>query len=143
MRCEELMTTEVEIVKPEDSIQEAAQRMRDSNVGFLPVCADDGTAVGVLTDRDIAIRVVADDRPWRTPVRDVMSSDVVSCRPEDDVKRAEDLMRVNQKSRLPCIDEAGRVVGVISLADVAQYEAPRRTGELLGEISDREVIGAR
>jgi CBS domain-containing protein len=137
------MTAEVEIADPGTPVREVARKMRDLNVGFMPVCAADGSLIGILTDRDIAVRVVAEDRSPRTPVEDVMTTEIVSCRPSDDIRHAEELMRVNQKSRIPCVDENGIVVGVISLTDIAQYEAPRRTGELLSDISDREVGGGR
>jgi CBS domain-containing protein len=133
------MTAEVEVVDPEESVGDAARKMRDLNIGFLPVCAPDGELVGIVTDRDIALRAVAEDRPSDTAVAEIMSTGIVSCRPDDDVRRAEELMRVNQKSRIPCVDDDGRLAGVISLSDIAQYEAPGRTGVLLSDISDREV----
>jgi CBS domain-containing protein len=139
MRCEELMTTEVRVLGPARAVRDAARVMRDFNIGFVPICDDSQSLVGVLTDRDVTVRVVAEDRPVDTAVEEVMTEEVVTCRPEDDLARAEELMRVNQKARLVCVDEAGRVAGVISYADIAQYEDERRAGELLGDITEREA----
>jgi predicted transcriptional regulator len=72
-------------------------------------------------------------------VEDVMTEEVISCAPGDDLKRAEDLMRANQKARLVVIDESGRLAGVISIADIAQYEDAHRAGDVVGDITEREV----
>src|SRR5438105_2118343 len=122
MRCEEVMTSEVEILKTRQSVAEAARRMRDLDVGFLPICDDAEELVGVLTDRDIAVRVVAEGWPSDLAVEEVMTTDVLCCSPDEELERAEELMRTNQKTRLVCIDDAGHVAGIISLADIAQYE---------------------
>ena len=87
MRCESIMTAEVETVRSGDTVTEAARKMRDLNIGFLPVCDRDGVVDGVITDRDIAMRVVAERRSASTKVDDVMTSDVVACSPDDDVAR--------------------------------------------------------
>jgi CBS domain-containing protein len=139
MRCEELMTSEVEILRARQTVREAAHRMRDRNIGFLPICDDADELVGVLTDRDITVRVVAEDRPGDLPVEEVMTVDVISCAPGDDLERAEELMRVNQKARLVCVDETGRIAGVISLADIAQYDSERRAGEVVADVTEREA----
>jgi CBS domain-containing protein len=139
MLCEELMTSEVEVLDVGTSVREAARRMRDLNLGFLPIVDDAQQLVGVLTDRDIALRVVADDRPLDIPVDEVMTEEVISCRPDDDVERAEELMRVNQKARLVCLDEGGRVAGVLSLADIAQYEDETRAGSVIADVTERET----
>jgi CBS domain-containing protein len=139
MRCEEVMTSEVEVLRSRQTVREAAQRMRDLNIGFLPICDDAEEPRGVLTDRDIAVRVVAEGRGQDTAVEEVMSEPVITCRADEDVKRAEELMRTNQKFRLVCIDDAGRVAGVISLTDIAQYEDERRAGEVMADVTEREA----
>lgn len=139
MRCEELMTAEVEGATPDDTLRQAAVKMRDLNVGFLPVCSSDGTVLGVLTDRDIVVRAVSEELPSSTPVTEVMTNEIVSCRPDEDIRRAEQLMRVNQKNRILIIDNDGRLAGIISMSDLAQYEDARRVGELAGDISNREI----
>jgi CBS domain-containing protein len=139
MRCEDVMTGELEVATVGETVLSAATKMRDMNIGFLPVCSSaDRSAVGTLTDRDIALRVVAEERPSSTLVEEVMSPDLVACRPQDDLKIAEELMRTNQVSRVLCIDDGGRVAGVISLADIAQYDSERRAGQLLADVTERE-----
>jgi CBS domain-containing protein len=139
MLCEELMTSEVEVLDVGTSVREAARRMRDLNLGFLPIVDDAQQLVGVLTDRDIAVRVVAEDRSADVPVDEVMTEDVISCRPDDDLERAEELMRVNQKARLVCVDDAGHVAGVISLTDIAQYEDQARAGGVMADVTARQT----
>lgn len=141
MRCDELMTRDVGVCGIGDGVRDAARKMRDLNVGFVPVCDGGGTVVGVVTDRDLALRVLAEDLPDTTELGDVMTEELVVCRPEDDVSRAEELMRTNQKNRILCVDETGRLAGVISLSDIAQVEPAARVGELLGDVTEREVAG--
>jgi CBS domain-containing protein len=141
MRCDELMTAEVEVARAGETVRDAARKMRDLNIGFLPVIDAADLVQGVVTDRDITLRVVAEGLPGSTPVEEVMTEDVVSCHPHDDVRRAEQLMRVNQKARVLCIDDDGRVAGVISTADIAQYEDEGRTGNLIGDVTARETGG--
>jgi CBS domain-containing protein len=139
MRCEEMMTREVEYLKAGDTVGEAARRMSELDVGFLPVCNADGAPVGTLTDRDIVLRVVAKKGSYETDVADVMSPDVITCRPEDDVTRAEQLMRTNQISRILCIEDDGQIAGVISLADISQYEIETESGKLLADLKQSEA----
>ena len=139
MTCDEIMKRDVECVSPGDTVEDAAARMRDANVGFLPICDQSRKVLGTLTDRDITIRLVAAGKPGSTLVEDVMTRDAVTCRPEDDIRRAEELMRVNQKARIPCVDDTGRVVGVVSLTDLAQYEDEHRAAEVITEVTGREA----
>ena len=135
MLCEEVMTQEVATVQPQDSVLAAARQMRELDVGFLPVVQSDGAPVGTLTDRDIVLQVVAEERaPASTRVEQVMSSDVVTCSPEDDVRRAEELMSAHQISRVLCVDSDGSVAGVISLGDIAEAEAERTAGRTLSDV---------
>ena len=139
MKCEEIMKRDVECVSPRDTVEDAAARMRDENIGFLPVCDESTKVLGTLTDRDIAIRLVAARKPASTSVEDVMTREVVACRPEDDIRDAERAMAKNHKSRILCVDEGGRLVGVISLSDIAQHERGRRASDTLREVSEREA----
>jgi CBS domain-containing protein len=139
MRCEEVMTREVECLASNESVAEAARRMKDADVGFLPICRTDGSAVGTLTDRDLVLRVLAEEQPATTEVQDVMTPNVVSCGPDDDVTRAEQLMRTNQVSRILCIDDDGQIAGVISLADISQYEIENESGKLLADLKQHEA----
>src|SRR5215204_2008792 len=79
MRCKDIMKRQIECVSPAGTVEHAARRMRDQNIGFLPVCDESGQVVGTITDRDIAVRVVAERQPGTTPVEKVMTNEVVSC----------------------------------------------------------------
>jgi CBS domain-containing protein len=140
MLASDLMKRDVERCIDTSLVTEAAIAMRDRNIGFLPVCTADGVAVGTITDRDIAIRVLAERRlPEETRVRDVMNREIVSCRPEDELDVAEDQMIRYQKSRIMCLDEAGRVAGVISLSTIAKAEPQPHAGIAAASIASREA----
>ncbi|AGP35476.1 hypothetical protein BE04_10925 [Sorangium cellulosum] len=139
MLCKEIMKREIQCVITSDTIQTAARKMRDANVGFLPVCDDEGKVLGTLTDRDLAIRVLADSRPLSTKAGDVMTRAVVACRPDDEVLRAEQLMGQHHKSRVLCTDADGRLVGIISLSDIAQREDDKNTAQTVRRVTEREA----
>ncbi|MHB1846449.1 MAG: CBS domain-containing protein [Deltaproteobacteria bacterium] len=139
MRCDEMMKREVECVSPRDTIQAAARRMRDENVGFLPVCDGAKKVIGTITDRDLAIRALGEGLPGSTFVEAVLTREVVACRPEDDLRRAQELMAKNHKSRIMCIDGGGRLQGVISLSDIAQREDGAHASQTLRAVSEREI----
>ena len=140
MRCGEIMKEDVVTVDRDDTIQVAARRMRDSNVGFLPICEHGGKVVGTLTDRDIAIRVVAEGLPPTTcRVEEVMTSQVVSCHFDDDLVRAEALMAEHHKSRIVILNAEGYLQGVLSLSDVVQLDGPRRAAETIRKVTSREA----
>src|SRR5258706_8760689 len=120
MHCEDIMMDDVVCLSPTDTAQAAACKMRDLNVGFLPVCDTSGKAIGTLTDRDIAIRVVAENRSMKTSVDTLMTREVITCRPKDDIQRAQILMAQHHKSRIVVVRDGGRVAGVISLSDIPQ-----------------------
>ncbi len=138
MLCEELMKRDFECVSPRDTVEDAARKMRDENVGFLPVCDQSKKVVGTLTDRDIAIRFVAGKKPVASFVEDVMTREVVGCNPKDDLREAEQLMAKHHKSRIMCLDGGGRLQGVISLSDIAQREQAN-AWQTLRQISEREA----
>jgi CBS domain-containing protein len=139
MKCEEIMKRDIECLSPRDSVEAAAMRMREQNVGFLPICDQSKKVVGTLTDRDIVVRVVASKKPVSTPVENIMTKEVVSCRPHDDLQRAQQLMAQHHKSRIMCLDESGRVVGIISLSDIAQHVDGALALDTLRQVSEREV----
>jgi CBS domain-containing protein len=139
MLCSEIMKSEIECLSPGDTADLAARKMRDHNVGFLPVLDDSLRVVGTITDRDIAVRLVASSLPLVTPVADLMSSDLVSCRPSDDVRSAEQLMGLHRVSRILCVEEDGVLAGVISLSDIAQHESPVMAAQTLREVTAREI----
>jgi CBS domain-containing protein len=134
------MAKDVLTVDAGDNVMTAACRMRDGNVGLLPICDDAGKVIGVLTDRDIALRVDAEGRSASDcRVGDVMTTPVVSCRPTDDLAKAEDLMNEHRISRIVVTDEDGVLSGVVSLSDVVQFEGVRRTATVVRRVMSRET----
>jgi CBS domain-containing protein len=123
----EVMTADVVSIPPELTLQDAASIMKTLDVAALPV-SDGERLIGLITDRDITLRAIAEGRdPRTTDVGDVMTSEVVCCHEDDEVQRAAGLMQREQLRRLPVIDEGGRLVGIVSLGDVkreAREEAP-------------------
>lgn len=143
MLCKEIMTREVVSLRPVDRVDSAARRMRDENVGFAPVCGDDGRPVGAVTDRDIAVRVCAQDRrAGRTHVDDIMTRELLTCLATDHLERAEALMAERHKNRIMVLDSDGRLAGVMSLADVAEHEDDARAMRTIRRVLEREVRGA-
>jgi CBS domain-containing protein len=138
MRCEEIMKADVECCSPRDTVYDAACRMRDENVGFLPICDQSRKVLGTLTDRDICVRLVAGEKSGDTLIEEIMTREVVTCSPEDDVGAAEAMMAENHKSRMMICDRDGRLVGVISLSDLAQLDS-ERVSETLRQVSEREA----
>jgi CBS domain-containing protein len=122
-----------------DTVTECARMMREQNIGFVPVVDADEQVVGVVTDRDLALRVLAEGKAGPTLVSEVMTRDVRVCHPEDRIQAAERRMAETRKSRLVVVDESGRCLGVISLSDVAQVESRRRAGGVLQAITTREA----
>ena len=140
MRCEEIMTRDVVILRPTDRVDAAARRMRDENVGFAPVCDGDARPVGAITDRDIALRVCAEDRrAGRTHVEEIMTRELLTCGADDDVERAEALMVARRKSRIVVLDGGGRLAGVVSLADLAARDDARRALDTIRRVGAREL----
>ncbi|MFW5879047.1 MAG: CBS domain-containing protein [Myxococcota bacterium] len=133
------MKTSPVFMSPDDDCQKVAQHMRDRNLGFLPVCDEYGEPVGTITDRDLCLRICAEDRrASQTKVSDVMTHHVVSCSPEDDISEAEELMSRHKKGRVMVL-ENGKLIGVISLSDVARRDTEEKAGHTLREIVSREV----
>jgi CBS domain-containing protein len=131
----EVMTSNPRTIEGDKPVADAAKLMRDEDVGLAPVVEGD-RLVGTLTDRDIAIRVVAESKdPASTPVREVASTDVVTVEPEQDLDEALNLMAQHQVRRVPVVED-GRLVGVVAQADVARQSDERQTGELVGQISE-------
>jgi len=120
MQVKEVMTRRVECVRPDDTLQTAARRMRDLNVGPLPVCGGDDKLAGVVTDRDITVRAVAEGRdPTRTPVKEAMTPEVVYVFEDQDVRDAADTMAAHQIRRVLVLNRDKRLAGIVSLGDLA------------------------
>jgi CBS domain-containing protein len=132
MRVEELMS-EATGCRENDSVRDCAKLMKDQDIGFVPICDARGAPIGAVTDRDLALRVLADGRSADERVSAVMSRDVVGCRVGDDVQKAMDLMRNERVSRVMVCDAQGKLVGVVSLQDLAA-ESEDEAGETLQEV---------
>jgi CBS domain-containing protein len=136
MNVSEVMTGDVYIASPDETIQSAAQTMADLDTGVLPVGESD-RLVGVLTDRDITVRCVAEARDITTcTIRDVMSPEVRYCFEDDDVEEAALKMSEWQVRRLPVLNRDKRLVGIVSLGDLAREATPEVSGAALSGISD-------
>ena len=134
-RIREIMTSNPTTIAADESITRAARMMRDEDVGIAPIVEAD-RLVGTVTDRDIAIRVVAEGKdPETTPVREIASKDLVTVDPEQDLDEALRLMGQHQVRRLPVVEEDGRLVGIVAQADVALEADAAQTGEVVEEIS--------
>src|SRR5512132_4124731 len=139
MLCQDLMKSEVESFRTSDTVLQIARCMREMNVGFVPICDKDGRPLGALTDRDLAVRVCAEDRA-ASEVRagEVMTHETVTCRDRDDVEVAERLMADHHKSRVMVVNGDGRLVGVISLSDVVEQDE-RHALETVRRVAGRET----
>lgn len=144
MRCSELMRSDVYTCRPEDRIERCARIMRNQEIGFLPVVDAERRLVGVLTDRDLVVRGIADSLAPTTPVGELMTtSPLVTCGPDDDLTVAEERMAAARKSRIVVIDADRRVLGVISLSDVGQAAEAVLSGRVLREVTRRESDAVR
>jgi CBS domain-containing protein len=139
MRCSDIMKSDVKCLNLHDTAHTAARAMQDFNIGFLPVCDPQRRVVGTVTDRDLALRVLGTNLTAATPVTEVMTREVVSCGPDDDLHAAEQQMASRRKSRLLIIDDGGRLCGVISLSDIAQFEKSARAADTMRKVSEREA----
>jgi len=135
MLVREIMTTEVHMLSPGDSIQKAACRMRDEEIGSLPVSSGD-RLVGYITDRDIAVRGVAAGKELKAPVSEVMTDRMLYCFEDEEVEAVADNMARNQVRRLPVLTRAKRLCGIVSLGDLATRGGEEAAENALSEISE-------
>ena len=133
MQVKECMTREVRVISPEDTIERAAQLMGQIDAGVLPVSEND-RLVGMITDRDIAIRGVAEGCGPSARVRDVMSREVKYCFDDSETDEVLDNMAEIQVRRMPVVDHDKRLVGIVSIGDLAKEES-RETGKALSDIA--------
>lgn len=135
MRCREMMSRELRTATRETTLQQAAAMMRDGDMGAVPV-VEDGRLVGIVTDRDIVVRCVADGKDASTPIGEAMTTEIFSVRPDDFVFEAVRLMGDKQVRRIPVISDDGKLAGIISMADIAlETEDELEIAETLEEIS--------
>jgi CBS domain-containing protein len=141
MKVKDVMTSRVECIRPETTLQEAAAKMKALNVGPLPVCEGD-RPVGIVTDRDIVIRAIAEGRdPRTTQTKDVMTKDVVTVQESDDVKTAARFMKDRQIRRVVVVGNDQRVVGIVSLGDIAvDTHDDKLSGDVLEKVSADPVM---
>ncbi len=137
MKVHDIMTPQVEVIPPDACLQEAAEKMRRLDVGLLPIC-DGRQLVGMLTDRDITVRATAKGcNPTTTTVREVMTDEVVYCFEDQDVEIPAQMMELRQIRRVPVVNRAKQLVGIVSLGDVALETGNRDlSGETLERVSD-------
>jgi CBS domain-containing protein len=136
-KIKDLMSNEVECCTLLDNVYEVAVKMRDWNVGAIPI-VDDEKLVGMITDRDIAVRGVAEKRPGSTKVEDIMSDVLITVTPETTSKEAAELMAKHQIRRLPVV-EGEKLVGIVSLGDLAVRKlTDSQAGMALSEISEKD-----
>ncbi len=119
MKAADMMTPNPCCVSATDSIENVAKIMRDNDCGSIPVLDDDGSVMGIVTDRDLAVRGLAEGKTGSTTVRDVMTASPACCAVDDDIRVVEKTMSDNQVRRVPIVNSAGACVGIISQADLA------------------------
>jgi len=135
MNIRDVMTPNPRTVSPDESIQNAARIMRDEDTGVVPV-VENGRAIGMLTDRDIVIRAVANGEQFSRPVRDIATPAVLAVSPDISTREASELMSEHQVRRLPVVENE-RLVGIVSLGDLAVKEGKdKRSGDTLQNISE-------
>jgi CBS domain-containing protein len=139
MKVQEMMHKGAEYVAPNATLQVIAKKMRDYDIGSIPVC-EDGKIVGMVTDRDIAVRALANGRDVsKLEAKDVMSKDVVFCRDNEEAEDAIRIMEDNRIRRLPVLNDAKRLVGMVSLGDISHALSQELTGEVTRAVSAHHV----
>jgi len=134
MKVRDVMSTDVQVARPGDSLQEVATRMSSGDFGFMPV-ADGDQLIGTITDRDIAVRAVAGGAACTSPVVEYITRDAQTAYADDDLKTVLDAMGNKQIRRLPVLDKNERLVGVVSLGDLSTRVKEKYAGEALEDIS--------
>jgi CBS domain-containing protein len=135
MQVSEAMSSDVKIARPDQPIRDAARIMMDIDAGVLPV-GDNDRLVGMITDRDIAVRAVAAGKPPTTRVREVMSAEVKYCFEDEDLDDVAENMAELKLRRLPVLNREKRLVGILSLGDIALFEGAGSAGSALSAISE-------
>jgi len=138
-KCNEVMTKKPVCCLPDDFVSEAAELMKKEQVGSIPIIEDEQTRklVGIVTDRDLTIRIVAEGLDAKsTKVETIMTRNVVTCSAEDDLQKVVDAMSKYQLRRIPVVDDDNKILGIIAQADVAMhFDHPKRTAAMVKEIS--------
>jgi CBS domain-containing protein len=138
MKVQDIMTGQPRSLTPESTIAEAARLMKETDTGVIPIVESSASRklVGIITDRDIAIRAVAEGRDGSCTVRDVMSAgDLATCGPDDDVDRVMETMSREQVRRIPIVDERGSLVGIVAQADIVRKADDKKAERTVENIS--------
>jgi len=139
-KCEDVMTKNPVCCLPEDNVVKVAEMMKRTNIGSIPVIENEQTRklVGIVTDRDLAMKIVAEGRDAKsTKVETVMTHKVIACRPDDDVQKSLEAMSEHQLRRIPIVDSNNKILGIIAQADVAvRVNQPEKTAAVVKEISE-------
>lgn len=139
MKIKDMMHKGAEYVAPSATLQQVAKKMKDFDVGAIPVC-EGGRPIGIVTDRDITIRVLANGKDVsKLTAKDVMSKNVVHCRDTEEAEDAIRIMEKNQVRRLPVLNEAQKLVGMVSLGDISHALSQDLTGEVTKAVSAHHV----
>lgn len=122
MKVDECMCQDVCFVKPDCKVYDAARIMNENHIGCIPVCDDNKYIVGLITDRDIVLRAVACDKDYKnTPVSDIMTKNVCTCGCKEDIYQAQKTMSQNQIRRIPVVNEQNKMVGILTMGDLANH----------------------
>lgn len=135
MQISEVMTANPQVAKPSDTVADVARRMDKIDTGAIPV-VEDGRILGIITDRDIVLRVVGEQRSFDTKVSEVMTTEVQTCREDASIADVIYQMTDKQVRRILIVDDADKLTGIVSLGDVAQEASARKAGGVLEEISE-------
>jgi len=139
MKVKDVMHKGATCVEPSTSVKEIAKRMRDEDVGAIPVKAN-GHLVGIVTDRDLTCRALADSGdPAKLTAQQVMTKDIVCCSPDDDIKVAIEVMEAKKIRRLPVTDSHKAMIGMLSLGDISHKVGMDRSGEVLRAVSEHHA----
>ena len=139
-KIRDVMTKEVATLSPDDTILEAAQRMKDRDVGSMPVCGREGTVVGQLTDRDILIRAIAEGMdPGETRVDSIMTRNIVCCREDQEFDEAVEMMERYRVRRMPVVDRERHLRGLITIGKVARTEDEDITNRFVRAVTEPPV----
>jgi CBS domain-containing protein len=138
MTCAEVMTPSPTACQPSHTAIEAAELMRREDCGLVPVVSENGKLIGVVTDRDIVVKVVAEGRdPRNTAISEVMSTDLVTCLPQESIETVMEQMATRQVRRIPIVERDGTLVGIVAQADIAtRVSSPQETGQVVQAISE-------
>jgi CBS domain-containing protein len=134
------MTTTIHVCRDTDTAYRCAQLMKNEKIGFVPVVNRDHHLVGVVTDRDLVVRVLAAARPPTTELCKIMTTECVTCEADEELRTAEQRMIDRRVSRIVVVEAFGRCVGVLSLADVLRVEESRRAAEVLRAVATRDSL---